>query len=175
MKHACLSEVKGEISFIHVRGIWYTWHAALPTGSRDGNVEVGVGAECKAPPGATIVHSSGWGPLIKTHCLYSLQQASPSFSSFWTRTATSKSLSFLLFLLLKFPGVLLQKLSGNSLKIMRNGSLVSCLPDTLSNWSRKQPIAPLAFSHRRSKSRLHFLFFVRYSRVGKKGESFEEE
>lgn len=55
------SETKGEISFIHIRGIWYTRHAALPTGSRDGNVEAGVGAKCKAPTGQQLCIHRGEG------------------------------------------------------------------------------------------------------------------
>lgn len=84
------------------------------------------------------MHSSGRGALIKTHCLYSLQEAPRSFSS------TVSRYSFVSFVLdahlcfratsttypplPEFPGVLLQKLSGNSLKITRNESLLTRLP-----------------------------------------------
>lgn len=57
----------------------------------------------------------------------------------------------------EFPGVLLQKLSGNSLKIIWNGSLVRRLPDPLSNHSRKQSIALRSHSRVPSRSILFSL------------------
>jgi len=98
------------------------------------------------------VHSSGRGALIKTHCLYSLQEAPPHHPllrrprklpfpaqapfSFPSHLAVSLPQPLPLALARALPGVLLRKLSGNSLKITREGSLLRRLPDLLSRSGR---------------------------------------